>query len=145
MKSGLGIPKFISMMCPLPLRFSQSWYCQGRSLVKPNAIGVLQVTTSKWTQDFPLHQETLTIGRHPQCDIVIDLPVVSQRHARLSWNNETYTLTALGSTHGLTSCWGKRSRTNLYRMADFFSIQDEVTLTYQVIPQTRSPLNRSKH
>ena len=96
---------------------------------------VLQVTTSKWTQDFPLHQETLTIGRHPQCDIVIDLPVVSQRHARLSWNNETYTLTALDSTHGLTFA-GESVQDKSLQDGDFFSIQDEVTLTYQVIPQT---------
>lgn len=62
---------------------------------------VLQVTTSKWTQDFPLNQETLTLGRHPQCDIVIDLPVVSDRHAQLNWENETYTIRDLDSLHGL--------------------------------------------
>lgn len=96
---------------------------------------VLQVTTSKWTQDFPLHQEILTIGRHPQSDIVIDLPEVSQRHARLSWDKETYTLADLDSTHGLTFA-GDRIQEKALQDGDFFSIGDEVTLTYQVIPQT---------
>jgi len=96
---------------------------------------VLQVTTSKWTQDFPLHQETLTIGRHPQCDIVIDLPGVSQHHARLNWGNETYTLTDLDSTHGLTFA-GDSIHQKVLQDGDFFSIGNEVTLTYQVIPQT---------
>lgn len=96
---------------------------------------VLQVTTSKWTQDFPLNQDTLTLGRHPQCDIVIDLPVVSERHARLSWDNETYTISDLDSTHGLTFA-GDRIQQKALQDGDFFSIEDEVTLTYQVIPQT---------
>ena len=96
---------------------------------------VLQVTTSKWTQDFPLHQETLTLGRHPQCDIVLDLPVVSQRHARLQWHNQTYTLTDLDSTYGLTLA-GEAIQEKALEDGDFLSIGDEITLTYQVIPQT---------
>ena len=96
---------------------------------------VLQVTTSKWTQDFPLHQETLTLGRHPQCDIVIDLPIVSQRHASLQWHNQTYTITDLDSTQGLTLA-GEAIQEKALEDGDFLSIADEITLTYQVIPQT---------
>ncbi|NJM65336.1 MAG: FHA domain-containing protein [Acaryochloris sp. RU_4_1] len=96
---------------------------------------VLQVTTAKWTQDFPLCQDTLILGRHPQCDIVIDLPVVSQRHARLSWGKGTYTITDLDSRNGLTFA-GETLHQKALQDGDFLSIRDEVTLTYQVIPQT---------
>lgn len=115
--------------------FPQESILPGTVVSQTHCDRVLQVTTSKWTQDFPLNQETLTLGRHPQCDIVIDLPVVSDRHARLSWENETYTISDLGSAHGLTFA-GDRIQEKALQDGDFFSIDDQVTLTYQVIPQT---------
>ncbi len=45
---------------------------------------------------------TLTIGRHPGCDIVLDHPIVSRQHARLVWSEQekTHYLEDLGSTNG---------------------------------------------
>ncbi|NJK51608.1 MAG: FHA domain-containing protein, partial [Leptolyngbyaceae cyanobacterium SU_3_3] len=95
---------------------------------------VLQITTSQWTQDFPLQQVSLTLGRHPDCDIVIDLPVISQHHARLAWNGETYTIQDLGSTNGLTY-GGEQITEKPLQDGDFLTIEDHITLTYQVIPK----------
>ncbi len=115
--------------------FSQESALPGTVVSQTHCDRVLQVTTSKWTQDFPLNQETLTLGRHPQCDIVIDLPVVSDHHACLSWDNETYIIRDLDSPHGLTFA-GDHIHEKALQDGDFFSIDDQVTLTYQVIPQT---------
>ncbi len=62
---------------------------------------ILQVTTPQWTQEFPLQQETLILGRDPRCDIVIDLPVVSLHHAELRRSNGSYAISDLGSKNGL--------------------------------------------
>ena len=93
---------------------------------------VLQVATTQWTEDFPLQQPTLILGRHPQCDIVIDLPMVSQRHAQLHWQGDTYELRDLDSTNGVM-CNGTYITHRRLQDGDVLSISDDLTLTYQVI------------
>jgi hypothetical protein len=41
-----------------------------------------------------------TIGRAPDCDVVIDDPGVSRRHARIAWDGGRFTVDDLGSTNG---------------------------------------------
>jgi predicted component of type VI protein secretion system len=51
-------------------------------------------------QDYVLSGPSLTIGRYPLADIVIDDPDVSYRHALLTRGDETYRLADLGSDAG---------------------------------------------
>lgn len=44
--------------------------------------------------------ESLTVGRLPDCDVVVDDPSVSKHHARLSWNEALWTVEDLGSSNG---------------------------------------------
>jgi hypothetical protein len=44
--------------------------------------------------------ESLTVGRLPDCDVVIDDPSVSKHHARLSWAQSMWTIEDLGSANG---------------------------------------------
>ncbi len=44
--------------------------------------------------------DTLTIGRDPDCDLTLDSPLVSRRHARLEPAGPTHDLIDLGSTNG---------------------------------------------
>lgn len=44
--------------------------------------------------------ESLTVGRLPDCDVVVDDPSVSKHHARLSWNTKTWAVEDLGSSNG---------------------------------------------
>lgn len=44
--------------------------------------------------------DTLTIGRDPDCDLTLDSPVVSRRHARLERAGLAHVLIDLGSTNG---------------------------------------------
>lgn len=107
----------------------------GTVVSTPHCEQVLQVTTPQWTQDFPLHQDTLMIGRHPECEIVVDLPVISQRHAQLNRDGDTYTIVDLGSTNGLMVA-GEYVTQKRLQDGDVLHISEELTLTYQVIPQT---------
>src|SRR5689334_760286 len=53
------------------------------------------------TNSVPLDRPTLTLGRDPDTDIVIDFPTVSGRHARLArQDRDGYLLTDLGSRNG---------------------------------------------
>jgi hypothetical protein len=51
-------------------------------------------------QTFPLSLETITIGRDPLTDIVIEDPEVSRLHARLTRSDRGYALQDMGSTNG---------------------------------------------
>ena len=49
---------------------------------------------------YPLHGGTITIGRNPDNQIVIQDPLVSRYHARLTWQGSTFLLEDLGSANG---------------------------------------------
>lgn len=49
----------------------------------------------------PVAKTVVTIGRLPGCDIEINSPLVSRRHARLSWRAGEWLLEDLGSTNGV--------------------------------------------
>lgn len=46
--------------------------------------------------------ETLDVGRDPACDLVVEDPRVSKRHARLRWTGAGWALEDLGSKNGTT-------------------------------------------
>lgn len=49
---------------------------------------------------FLLGQGTVVIGRTPECDIKIDNPAISRKHATIEHEAEEYLLTDLGSSNG---------------------------------------------
>lgn len=58
-------------------------------------------------QIYPLEGPELVIGREPSCEVSINDPEVSRRHARLYLQGVNYVLEDLGSTNG-TSINGQR-------------------------------------
>lgn len=42
----------------------------------------------------------VVIGRAPECDQVVDLPMVSSRHARIFWSGDRFLIEDLGSSNG---------------------------------------------
>lgn len=50
---------------------------------------------------YPLRDASATIGRLPECDVTLDDPSVSRRHARLTRNGSRWSIEDLGSTNGL--------------------------------------------
>ncbi|MGC9025822.1 MAG: FHA domain-containing protein, partial [Chloroflexia bacterium] len=49
---------------------------------------------------FPLHKERVILGRSSTCDIVLGDPAVSNRHAAIVREGETFTIQDLASTNG---------------------------------------------
>ncbi|MEA3374897.1 MAG: FHA domain-containing protein [Chloroflexota bacterium] len=49
---------------------------------------------------FPLHGDSLVLGRDPRNDIVISHPQVSRRHARITREGDTWVIEDLDSTNG---------------------------------------------
>ena len=50
--------------------------------------------------DWTGQTEELLVGRHPACDVVLDAPTVSRRHARLRFRDGNWILQDLDSTNG---------------------------------------------
>jgi hypothetical protein len=66
---------------------------------------------------------TLSIGRDPGCDLVLDHPSVSRRHAALSERDGSWELADLGSKNGVRVGGIRVERTPL-RDGDWFSVGD---------------------
>jgi pSer/pThr/pTyr-binding forkhead associated (FHA) protein len=49
---------------------------------------------------FELDKESVTIGRHPSCDIHLPLANISRTHSRVVQENDEYFVEDLGSTNG---------------------------------------------
>jgi predicted component of type VI protein secretion system len=47
-----------------------------------------------------LHRPVLLIGRHPDCDVRLDLPAISRRHCCVALAYDRLTIRDLGSRHG---------------------------------------------
>lgn len=104
------------------------------TVVSPTATApVLRVSTPQWNKKFPLEQNNLTLGRDQASDILIDVEVVSSKHAQLRRCDDSYEIVDLGSRNGLAF---KGQRINQMRLSDgeVIYIDSDVTLTYQSTP-----------
>lgn len=72
---------------------------------------------------WPLSREPVTLGRAPDCDIVLPERQISRYHVRIEWDADGYVLRDLGSKNG-TFVNGERVRGQLYRLRD----GDEISL-----------------
>ncbi len=52
-------------------------------------------------EHFSFDKGSITIGRDPGCDVKIDNPVLSRRHAQISSENGQFAIEDLGSTNGV--------------------------------------------
>jgi predicted component of type VI protein secretion system len=83
-------------------------------------------------QVFPLTLETVTIGRDPMTDIVINDPEVSRHHAKLTRRGGSYEIQDMGSTNG-TFVDGKRlaGESVLLSAGQAVMVGSNVTMTFQ--------------
>ncbi len=66
----------------------------------PSAAGTLVVHEEGQERQIALNQEVVTIGRLPDCEVVLKDKGASRRHAQIKLKDGTATLTDLGSTNG---------------------------------------------
>ena len=71
--------------------------------------------------DIPLDRGAVMIGRHPECDVLLDSLRVSRRHCVLSADGEAVVVRDLGSTNG-TWVNGRRVQRERLKPGDKVSI-----------------------
>ncbi len=79
---------------------------------------------------FPLDKELVTLGRKQDNDLRIPDPQVSGHHARLDWVGNTYCITDLGSTNGLTY-QGQKVLRHTLADGDVLYIGQQIALQYR--------------
>ena len=51
-------------------------------------------------REFPVEGDCAIVGRHPECDIVLEVAAVSRQHAKIIREMGSYLLEDLGSRNG---------------------------------------------
>jgi Protein of unknown function (DUF3662)/FHA domain len=75
-------------------------YGGGGTTVMPRSAAEAPALVSPGGRRYPING-TVTIGRLPECDVTVDDPAVSRRHARISHDGVEYTVEDLNSTNGV--------------------------------------------
>ena len=70
-----------------------------RSMTRESAMLILQRGGESGLA-WPLGHKTVTIGRSPDCDIVLDDRQISRLHARVTWRGDHYEIEDLASKNG---------------------------------------------
>lgn len=65
-------------------------------IIEPEASGWIEIKNRRYS----LSKAETIIGRHPDCDIVLNMPDVSGHHARILFENGRYYLSVLNSRNG---------------------------------------------
>ena len=73
---------------------------QERERLKAAACHVLVVIAGPELGQRVVVDHSLTLGRHPDCDLTLSDPLVSSNHARIEDRGDSWTLVDLGSTNG---------------------------------------------
>jgi hypothetical protein len=75
-------------------------FVEGEEELAPASSGRATLTALNGGQTFTLGASTVTLGRLPESDVVVDDPGASRQHARIRSSNGEFVLTDLGSTNG---------------------------------------------
>lgn len=80
---------------------------------------------------FELDKRTLTLGRDPRNEIVIDHPQVSRRHARLTRQNNAWVIEDMDSTNGTFVNGTRLTEPRALTEGDTIELSEAVILTYR--------------
>lgn len=78
------------------------WLVERIAMLWPTSAGAGVAATAVLALDWAGTTEILLVGRHPGCEVVLDDPTVSRRHAELLFRDGSWVLHDVGSTNGTT-------------------------------------------
>ncbi|MBI5532920.1 MAG: FHA domain-containing protein [Deltaproteobacteria bacterium] len=119
------------------------------SLARLEAEATLQGIGSGWIlvhrgRAYPLPRSgTLVIGRGPRCDILLDAPVVSREHCRVSITNEGVCIEDLNSSNGVYVNGQRVDKPQELAAGDQISLGRESLLLCQMTSDQRAAAARS--
>lgn len=95
---------------------------------------------------FPLDKPSLTFGRDPRNDAVIDHPQVSRRHARIARQSNAWVIEDLESTNGTFVNGTRLTEPRALTQGDTIELSEAVGLTYRrqatASEEARQPASR---
>ncbi len=80
---------------------------------------------------YPVVQGATTMGRAPDCQVVINFPNVSAHHAQLAWDGQQFVVQDLGSTNGTFVNSYRLTGPVQFRPGDVLSLGGSVELVLQ--------------
>ena len=90
-------------------------------------------------KQFPLERREYILGRDPSCDILLDSPGVSRRHARLTQEGDGYVLEDLGSSNGTFVNDERLAAPRRLKSGDEVKLGQSVALRFQ-LPQVTATM-----
>jgi hypothetical protein len=93
-------------------------------------------------QQFSITGMEATVGRHKGCDIQIDEPEVSRKHARITWSGTGYVVEDLRSANGTFVDGERVTEPRALKDGDLLRLGNHVELAFQVaapIPSDERP------
>ena len=90
-------------------------------------------------QSYPLRGGSVTLGRHPDNQIVINDSQVSRHHARLTWQGSTYSVEDLGSANGTWVNNRRISQATPLRPGDTLGLSRDIVLSFGGQSQGTAP------
>ncbi len=100
----------------------------------PQTIQLVMRTGPTPSKSFPLSKSEIIVGRDATCDIVINDPEISRRHARLSLQGDVYLLDDLGSTNGTFVDGQRLMGPHPLQPGDLILFGENVSMSYEAIP-----------
>ncbi|MEM9136392.1 MAG: FHA domain-containing protein [Cyanobacteria bacterium P01_F01_bin.42] len=96
---------------------------------------LLQIITASWTQDFPLEQTEVRLGRDRSNDCVINEAGIAAHHISLVLTGSSYEIRNLALPESLL-CDGRPIQSQLLKDGDRLTLGSNVTLVFQVMPSS---------
>jgi hypothetical protein len=82
------------------------------------------------SQEYPLPEHTVTLGREPINDIVVNDPEISRRHTRIVFENGAYRVEDLGSTNGTFVNGRRLSELTPIKDGDILDLGESASFTF---------------
>lgn len=146
-----------AVVLPQDARLGESWLGSGATvrvipagrfveaaMAGPSVVTLTVTAPNGQSRRLPLARGSYLLGRAPSCDVPLEDPLVSQRHARLDVG-ETVTVVDLGSANGIETEGGLVSRLHVSTTAELWLGDTALTLAVDAAGPTSSAAGPVAH
>jgi hypothetical protein len=104
---------------------------------QPQGTWYLKIVTGPFAgQAFALQSSVVVVGREPGCDVVVDHPSVSRRHARLTYQDGWFFVEDMGSLNGVSLNGARISVPQAVQPGQLVVLSSDVAFTLDWVSQS---------